>query len=392
MPGQDSDSDSAGSGGSDASAGESDFTAARAENVTRLQKLAAPPLLQKLILRRELSQSVHLCNDEQVFLAANRSPKVPVRSGHVSPPPDQTDVTEASTPLESMSSPMIGTRIAYPSRLVFRFDEARLRTANCWPVTYTLAGILQACRALTLHVAANTRFQRTVSLVRQPCYRQALKSEVDGAYQLLSAAEKAGILARARRYQQMLLRFAAQAGPVLLHRSDIPFAPVGLPGAQASATAAMSAVPCSSSPAVVSKPMRLATSPVTQALAPSLSAFAGLDRDLLKYLSLPSPKRPAANETALVLPFRLQLSPDAGAQFTPDLLPASSAATGHTSWWHTRLRPAAGFRRLSTSLSGPSGHGACRSRIPESSQTSTRISWIRCHGMVRRASTICRAF
>jgi hypothetical protein len=61
--------------------------------------------------------------------------------------------------------------------------------------------------------------------------------------------------------------------------------------------------------------------------------------DLAQPASLPSPRAPSPTETAIELPYRIILSPDASAQFLHSLNAVASPA-GRTPLWHTRLAPA----------------------------------------------------
>ncbi len=259
---------------------------------------------------------------ERVFFAASPSVKHE-QDGHVDQSTGQPPPSTPPTPLEPLAPPPIGTRIAYPSRLVFRFDEDKLRAANCWPVPYTLAGILDACRALNLNVAANARYQPPLHRAKVPAYRKARKADVNAAYKLLSVSDKAAVLANAQRNQQLARRLGAQASVVLMRRGDLPFP-------QADATLERAA-------AAASHVQALPTTASALALSNSLSAIVAAKSPLFKYVTVPRPKKPALNETAVELPFRLQLSPNGEARFAHDALPASSVATGHTSLWLTRM-------------------------------------------------------
>ncbi len=253
---------------------------------------------------------------ERVFFAASKSGNTQ-QDGHVNQPAPPPTLEEKLVP------PPIGTRIAYPSRLVFRFDEDKLRAANCWPVRYTLAGVLDACRALNLNVAANARYQLPLRRAKVAAYRKARKSDVSAAYKLLSVSDKAAVLASAQRNQQLARRLGAQASVVLMRRGDLPF-----PQANASLERVASAA---------GQVQTLPTTLSALALSNSVSALVAVESPLFKYVTVPRPKKPALNETAVELPFRLQLSPNGEARFAHDALPASSAATGHTSLWLTRM-------------------------------------------------------
>jgi hypothetical protein len=250
---------------------------------------------------------------ERVFLAAE---------GHA-PPPSIPPV-----PLEPLKPPPIGSRIAYPSRLVFIFDEARLRKAGAWPVAYTQAGILQACRALTLNVAANARYQPPRHPKKWSIYRRALKGEVSAAHAALSVGQRGALLASAQRNQQLALQLGKAATTVLLRRADIPFhAP------------AVAEVTSGAREAAVAAP-RLPSSFGGLALSSAAEAISLARTPISKYVTVPRPRKPNADETSLELPFRLLISPNGLARFTHETLPAAFAPTGHTALWHTRLAEA----------------------------------------------------
>lgn len=272
---------------------------------------------------------------ERVFFAANA--KMDEKDGHVDSSTGQPPPSTPPTPLEPLAPPPIGTRIAYPSRLVFRFNEDKLRAANCWPVPYTLAGILDACKVLNLNVAANARYQPPVRRGRKPAYRKALKADVNAAYKRLTVADKAAVLVSSQRNQQLARRLGSQASVVLLRRADIPYSPDDLPVEQVSVADSARRSNGVVADGVTSAAAYLPTTKSALALSTSVSALVAVDTSFYKFATVPRPKKPASNETAVELPFRLQLSPHADAHFAHDTLPATSVATGHTSLWLTRM-------------------------------------------------------
>lgn len=69
----------------------------------------------------------------------------------------------------------------------------------------------------------------------------------------------------------------------------------------------------------------------------------GLQNELLlKPLLPPAPREPLPHETALELPWRLILSPHAGGRWQHAIAPVTSARTGRTELWHSRLGDAVG--------------------------------------------------
>ena len=255
---------------------------------------------------------------EQVFFAAAKD--LPTqRDGHVVGGTDQPAPSVPPVLLEPLKKPPIASRIAYPSRVVFRFDEARLRASGLWPVPYTQAGILQACRVLTLNVAANARYQPSRRPRKWPLYRRALKADVVSAYKVLSVADRGALLASSQRNQQLARQLGKEASTVLLRRADVAMPNPEVPNVPAP---------------------RLPTSLGALALSGAVEAISEVEAAASRFLTVPRPRKPADNETAIELPFRLQLSPNAVARFTHDPLPAAFAPTGHTALWHTRMAEA----------------------------------------------------
>ena len=250
---------------------------------------------------------------ERVFFAASKIPKQ--QDGHVDKQTAQPPPSTPPTPLEPLAPPPIATRMAYPSRLVFRFEEAQLREAGCWPVPYTLAGILEACRALNLNVTANARYQPPLRKARAPRFRQPRAADVRAAYRQFSGADKAALLASARRNEQLAHSLGPAASVVLLRRAELT--PTAGPAEQ--------------------DRQYLPATAAALAATTSLDAINAVLKPVYKYVTVPRPRKPAGNETALELPFRLLISPDGSGRFAHDERPARSEATGHTSLWHTRL-------------------------------------------------------
>ncbi len=263
---------------------------------------------------------------ERVFFAA--SPNIAKeQDGHVDTTTAQPPPSTPPTPLEPLAPPPIGSRIAYPSRLVFKFDEDKLRAANRWPVPYTLAGILNACRVLNLNVTANARYVPS-RIAKVPPYHRSPLVEIRDLYTRLSIAERSAVLTSARRNQQLVRRLGADASVVLQRRGELPY--------PESAAAGLSSV----TESAATRKADTQTLPMTiaaLALRTTVSSIVVTPAPGYKYMTLPRPKKPAANETAVELPFRLLLSPNGEARFAHDERPAHSAATGHTSLWHTRL-------------------------------------------------------
>jgi hypothetical protein len=282
---------------------------------------------------------------ERVFFAA--SPKIPSeQDGHVDETTAMPPPSTPPTPLEPLAPPPIATRIAYPSRLVFEFDDDKLRAADCWPVPYTTAGILKACRALNLNVTANARYQPLVRVVKNPPWKKALASDVRSAYAVMTVADKAAVLASAQRNDRLARSLGAQATAVLLRRGELDHAAAEpdfthvAPAQTIDTAGAAQRTAAAGAPAAAqakAEQRYLPTSAAALALSNSLEALVDVGAALKPYRTVPRPRKPAITDTAVELPFRLLISPNAQARFTHDLQPTTSAATGHTGLWHTRL-------------------------------------------------------
>src|SRR5262245_55493255 len=159
---------------------------------------------------------------ERVFFAA--SPNIPnEQDGHVDEKTAQPPPSTPPTPLEPLAPPPIGTRIANPSRLVFKFDEDKLRAANRWPVPYTLSGILNACRVLNLNVTANARYVAPSRVAKMPRYHRSPLVEIRDVYTRLGIADKSAVLTSAQRNQNLARRLGGEASVVLRRRGDLPY-------------------------------------------------------------------------------------------------------------------------------------------------------------------------
>ncbi len=275
---------------------------------------------------------------ERVFFGVSR--RIGEQDGHVdvpqgtpTPPPPMPSPSAPPLLLEPLAPPPIGSRAAYPSRLVFRWDETLLRAADCWPVPYTLAGILEACRALKLNVTANARYQLPLRVTKLPPYRKARAAIVRNAYKALGVPEKAALLASAQRNERLASRLGSQASVVLLRRGDLPYP---LPTFEPERVVVASR-DAKASPSVKAVGPTLPTSYSALALGTSLSAITAVDPKGYRFVSVPRPKKPMTNETSVELPFRLVLSPHGESHFAHAERPAHSPATGHTALWHTRL-------------------------------------------------------
>lgn len=216
-------------------------------------------------------------------------------------------------------NPPIQTRIANPSRLVFRFDKRKLEKAHHWPVPYTLSGILTACRFLNLNVPPNARFQlrKRPEWFDRVEYLPPSEVAIRHAYDRLSNAELARVRVMERRNERLVRRHGNESRALLARRAEL--------------------VESAESSSIESRRVYLPTNPEGLALINSLATMnrsAGVSRE---YASDPRPKQPAGNETTIELPFRLVISPHGGASFAHDDQPAHSTATGHTGLWHTRL-------------------------------------------------------
>lgn len=282
---------------------------------------------------------------ERVFFAAKEG--MDEQDGHVDETTAMPLPSVPPTPVEPLALPPIATRIAHPSRLVFEFDEAKLRAADCWPVPYTTAGILKACRALNLNVTANARYQLPLHRIAVPPWKKALSAQVRSAYQSMGIADKAVVLASARRNERLAQSLGDLAPAVLQRRGELALdlgapeitrvAPATATATTAAGARARAALAPARAKSTKSDLQRLPTTQSALALSTSLSSLVASVLPDRVFFSVPRPKKPALNETAVELPFRLLLSPNAQARFAHDDRPATSVATGHTGLWHTRL-------------------------------------------------------
>jgi len=194
--------------------------------------------------------------------------------------PDDPEDGDSS---EALRPPPIRARIAGESRVSFRVP-------NGFDVPYTLEGILEACRTLALSVTSNAR---------PPHNPRAVIDLGDlfnaGALNKLAPAQRAALSSYATRN---------------LHLASIRDDEATLRMRQVSAGPAVRTIP----------DKQLVRAP---------------DLSRIKYP--PRPGIPSSVRTAIEMPWRLIVSPHADERWQHAATPVTSASTGHTELWHTRL-------------------------------------------------------
>ncbi len=259
-----------------------------------------------VIRRLDAARNGYLCAHfggqhlhEETFFEKAAGIPVPVRpsgspttqSGSSSPAPDDDHSrTESDTP----TAPPVRVRIAARSRLVFKVTDEH--------IPYTHAGLLAAMRTLPLNVvphavdrAGGLIVLRTDGLMRPI----AGSLGIDALRRISATLQTAGRTMAAAATVRARFGDAAAAG--LLAAAGAALGSFELSRAAADAIAARRVVP-----------------PVIVDLRP------------------PPPRAPSATETALEIPFRLQLSPHDDGGFAHATSPAVSV-TGRVELWHTRL-------------------------------------------------------
>ena len=276
---------------------------------------------------------------EQVFFD---QPSLPTTDAHLQRPlaappaaPAQRPVEQASdAPVgkEEPTAPPIRSRLSQGSRIVFRYDAAKLKVAGIDALEYSVAGILKACRALPLNVASNAKRNARYQVPKRGLLITKATSK---AFARLNSGHKAAVLANALSNQQIAGSLGASALSLLLRRAEIatikaaaPAAITRVEGYAAAAVAPLAAIPAARLNAAGSLSSITAVNMARVVATPTL-----------EFLRPPAPKNPEANQTALELPFRLILSPNEDGRFRHELVPSHNPASGHTALWRTELAP-----------------------------------------------------
>ncbi len=191
-------------------------------------------------------------------------------------PPNVTAKPDPAT--SGVSPPPIRARIAGESRLVFKVPDD-------FSAPYTLSGVLEACGKLSLNVPANALPRTTGGMVisTSPALLNQLRKLNAGQRVALSGLALRGALLSATE---------GPASPTLAARISQDSAIVG------------------------------------QVLAPQRPPV---------FRVKPKPALPAANQTAIELPWRLIIAPHAGEGFRHAADPVTSPLTQRTELWHSRL-------------------------------------------------------
>src|SRR5690606_20495941 len=193
-------------------------------------------------------------------------------------PPGAKDKTAGANDT-GVAPPPIRARIAGESRVVFEVPSG-------FKAPYNLAGVLDACEALSLRVPANAAARASTINVVEGLGSLAVKD-----FAKLSSAQKVQLGNLALRTMQLAVREGA-ASSALASRVSQNAAVAG--------------------PVVVANPGKVVTRPAKPAL-------------------------PSARQTAIEMPWRLILAPHAGERFRHAAQPVTSPVTQRTELWHSRL-------------------------------------------------------
>ena len=190
---------------------------------------------------------------------------------------------------EDPTGPPVRARIAGESRLAFAIPDG-------FDVPYTLEGVLAAMESLPQAVAANARPPGPSAP------RLNLRDLFDKRIDKLSPVQRAALSSFALRTARIVTQQHAPAA-LLLRQAG------GAPGLRA---------------------LRLDGGAPVRELQRTSALIEILRRG-------PKPALPAAQQTAIELPWRLILSPHADERWRHAKAPATSGATQHTELWHTQL-------------------------------------------------------
>ncbi|NGT16077.1 hypothetical protein [Achromobacter insolitus] len=231
------------------------------------------------------------------------------------PPPRPTpDKPEPVGGVETPTGPPVRARIAGESRLAFAIPDG-------FDVPYTLEGVLAAMETLPLTVAANARPPGPSAP------RLDLRDLFDKRIDKLSPVQRAALSSFALRNVRIATQQNAP-GTLLLRQAG------GAAGLRA---------------------LRLGGMAPARELQRTSALIEILRRG-------PKPALPAAQQTAIELPWRLILSPHADERWRHAKAPATSTATQHTELWHTQL------------LAAPTQDSATAPR-PDDARPNVRAVW-----------------
>lgn len=183
---------------------------------------------------------------------------------------------------DPLSAPPVRTRIAGPSRLVFRVPN------NEGPIDYTLAAILEKCGKYTMSVVPHALPPKSTSKL----------ITVPNKYLLNPVIDKPGLGVKT---------FRAPTSHQVIQQARVR-ALISVPGKDLVA-------------------MQKEDAAVKSAIASGMAAS----------VRPPKPRAPNASETALELPYLLILSPNTFGAWAHAQLPVTSQIARRTELWHTRL-------------------------------------------------------
>ena len=201
--------------------------------------------------------------------------------GEKPPHPEKQDKPEpAGGGSEALRKPPVRARTADESRLVFKVPDDAV-------IPYTLEGILTACQQLEMAVAssAKPRAARGIFIDIGDLFKEPALSKLPVQSRTALALHAVGNL-----------RIAAQGGDVTTLRARQ-----------------------NTGPSRVLKP-------IPERVVTGIGTLRG-----------PRPANPSATTTAIEMPWRLIVSPHAGARWRHAAGPVTSGATNHTELWHTRM-------------------------------------------------------
>ncbi|ULP35060.1 hypothetical protein MJO55_17305 [Mycolicibacterium rufum] len=225
----------------------------------------------------------------------NKPPGSTVGAGSTNSPADDPDYSpDDSAMIEPPTPPPVRSRIAARSRVVFTVTDQR--------IPFTTAGLLAAMRTLPLNVVPHA-VDRAGGLI--VIDTDALLEPIGGALGIDS-------LPRISATLQTAGRTLAAAAAVQVRFGDAAAAQV--------LTAASAAV---------------GSFELSRAAVEAIGARRAVPTVIVD-LRPPAPRAPSATETAIEIPFRLQLSPHGDSGFSHATSPAVSS-TGRVELWHTRL-------------------------------------------------------
>lgn len=285
------------------------------------------PILKRAVARRPAFVIVD-CHEQHIAEAAmfERAPNLPVKDPPPPPPAPDPDKTKLNSDPSPPTPPPIFASVAGPTRLVFKVTNQS--------ILFSVEGLLDAISKLELSVAPHAT---PPTLVRLPRFSDLLASDVVDLAPLFAIAPSA----RAARGRGRRL--------------------VDAPDAAVNAVAELIALGRTRATAAALE-HRFGTDAAVSSIAASrLGGKVDLERAVGKIdvpvpieKLPPLPARPRNTESAIELPWRLQISPNRHGAFVHSLIPVEHE--GRYELWHTRL----GVRESGAVDEGPNRYRAIR--------------------------------